>query len=287
MFKQHTPTQLHKVYKNYYCGMCFAMQYNYGHLSRYLISYDLMIIGLLLKSHEEPECEKLQCFGQKNKKQQFSSDKWKKIAAINILLTAGQLRDNIEDENSLIAKIFFWVFAMKMNKAKECFPKVYSHITTGYDRMLAGEKSGKSIIEISSEFSILMENVYRCIQTDSTACENTVAYIKAVAGWLYFIDQLDDYDKDVKRGRMNPLVRSGISGIEYTDKHFYEILGYIRHYYEKIRNAAAVLSQSCVEDEILQNILLTTIPSMTAKVLKRSKVPNLKHFRKGTVWSNI
>lgn len=283
MVRKHTPAQLQKAYKNYYCGMCFAMQYNYGQLSRYLISYDLMIIGLLVKSHEQPDCERLRCFGQKAKKQQFLSEKWRKVAAINILLTAGQLRDNVEDDNSLTAKIFFWIFAKEIKKAKESYPEVFSIISTGYDKMLAAEKAGESVTMISSEFSLLMENVYRSIRFDSCdTCEDIVVYIRAVAGWLYFIDQLDDYDKDVKKGRLNPLIKSGVTGGEYIDKHFHELLGLIRHYYHDIRNASAKLSESCIEDELLQNILISTIPSMTDKVLNRDR-----HSRSGTVWSNV
>lgn len=267
--------------------MCFAMQYNYGHLSRYLISYDLMIIGLLMKSHEEPYCERLRCFGQKEKKHQFLDEKWKRVAAINILLTAGQLRDNIEDDNSLLAKVFFWIFAKKIRKARDAFPEVHSFITTGYDRMLSDEKSGKSVIEISSAFSTLMGNIYNYIQLDGDTSETTVAYIKSVAGWLYFIDQLDDYDKDVRKGRLNPLVKAGVSGRDYIDSNFYELLGMVRYYYQEIRNVSASLPQSSVEDKILLNLLLSTIPSMTEKVLNRSKPPELKHFRDGTVWSNV
>ena len=287
MFKQHTPKQLHKVYKNYYCGMCFAMQHNYGLLSRYLISYDLMIIGLLMKSHEEPECDHLHCFGKKEKKHQFRGEKWKRVAAVNVLLTAGQLRDNIEDDNSLVAKLFFRIFAKQIKMARDSYPEVYSYITTGYDKMLSDEKAGKSVVEISSSFSTLMESVYKCVHFESDTRKDTLAYIKSVAGWLYFIDQLDDYDKDVKLGRLNPMVKNGVSGSDYIDFYFSELLGMMRHFYQGIRDASINLSLSSVEDRILQNLLLSTIPSMTEKVLNRSKPPELKHFRDGTVWSNV
>jgi hypothetical protein len=287
MYKHYSSKQIQKAYKNYYCGMCFAMQHNYGQLSRFLISYDLMLIGLLMKSHEQPDNDKLRCFGQKGKKQQFANENWKKVAAINLLLTAGQLRDNIEDENSLIAKLFFRIFAKKIKKAQRAFPEVSDHITVGYDKMLSGEKANKSVIEISAEFSALMENVYRCIHSDNGASEVKIAYIRAVAGWLYFIDQLDDYDKDIKKGRMNPLTKNDVTGSDYIDKHFAEVLGLIRHYYQDIRDVERRLPKECVEDQILLNILLSTIPSMTAKVLNRSKPPKLQHFRDGTVWSNV
>jgi hypothetical protein len=271
--RHHTPIKIHKAYKNYYCGLCFAMQYSYGQLSRCLISYDVVLIGLLIKSHEQPEQEKLRCFGQKKQKQQFMNDDWKKIASIIILLAAGKLRDNIEDENSLLAKIAYGILKGKIKKAQKENPDIASIVFSGYEQMLSDEKAGKSVVEISEGFSNMMESIYRCVQSVEKINDTEIEYIKAVAGWVYFIDQLDDYKKDIKKGRMNPLVRDKVKNKDYIHNNFYEILGLLQHYYKDILDASSKIQTACVENDILQQILATTIPSMTSEVLaKRSGV---------------
>jgi len=114
-----------------------------------------------------------------------------------------------------------------------------------------------------------------------------IAYLKAVAEWIYFIDALDDYEKDVKKRRFNPLInKSHTTHIDYINSNFPEICRSIRHFYQEIRNVANKFPQSCVEDELQKNIICNTIPTMTATVLNKNKKPKLRHFRAGTVWSN-
>ena len=284
-FKHGMSKDLNRAYKNYYCGTCFALHCNYGKLSRFLLSYDLIIIGLLVKSHEQPLCERLRCFGERDKKQQFTNDEWKKIAALTLLLTAEKLRDDIEDENSFLAKFVFWAFSKSIKKAQREFPEMYSIIAAGYQKILADEKSNKNVIEIATNFSDLMEGVYKCIQSDGDPVR--IAYIKAVSEWLYFIDALDDYEKDVEKRRFNPLKKKiHITRGNYIDTNFSEIGRLIRHFYQEIRNVAKEFPQSCVEDELLKKIIQNTIPSMTATVLNKRNKPKLLHFRAETVWNN-
>ena len=286
MLRRHIPQEYQNAYKNYYCGMCLAMRRNYGQLSRFLISYDLVLIALLLKSHDEPLCNRLRCFGQRDKKQQFSSDSWKKVAAVTLLLTAGQLRDNIEDDNSLLAKVFFVIYGKKIRRAECEYPEVSAHITEGYNRLLADEKAHKCIKELSADFSMLMNNVYNCVQSGNDIAEEKNAYIKAISGWLYFIDQLDDYGKDMKKGRFNPLIKNGLTSKDYIDRNFLEIHALVQHYYQAIFNAVERMSKSGVEDKLLNYIAMNTIPFMTAIVLNQGKLPKLRHFRAGMVWSS-
>jgi len=251
-----------------------------------LLSYDLIIIGLLVKSHEQPSCKRLRCFGEKGKKRQFTNDQWKKVAALILLLTAEKLRDDIEDEKTLLSKIAFWIFSKNIKKAQREFPEMYSLIASGYQKILVKEKTNSSVIEIAAEFSALMESVYKCILSDGDAVR--VSYIKAVAEWLYFIDALDDYEKDIEKQRFNPLIKENCATHSaYINTNLGEICGLIRHFYQEIRNIANEFPQNCVEDELLKNILYYTIPSMTATILNKRKKPKLRHFRAGTNWSNV
>ena len=78
---QYSDYRTQAVYKNYYCGLCFALDMHYGALSRMLLSYDVTILAIALHAHPEPCCAKLPCIGCKACKQgYFHDEQWKKIA---------------------------------------------------------------------------------------------------------------------------------------------------------------------------------------------------------------
>ena len=286
VYKRQMPKELHLAYKNYYCGTCFALQYNYGALSRFLLSYDIVLLGLLVKPHEEPLCKRLHCFGQRRAKEQFTNSSWKNIATLSLLFAREMIKDNIEDDNSFVAKIAHKIFAKKIKKAEQNFPKMSSLVDLCYKQILAYEKENKGLFEISGIFSSMMEQVYGLVCGENVLCPEKATYIKAVSEWVYFIDALDDYGKDIEKSRYNPLIKTNVTHADYIDKHFLEIHGLISRIYGQIRKAIKEVKLSSVEDELLKNIAFNTIPSMTAIVLNRDKHPKMKHFREGNVWSD-
>ena len=82
--------RLKNIYKNYYCGTCFALEYNYGEVVRCILSYDVVILALVAKLYDKPNRTVLPCFLKKDEKMQFTQDEgWQKVAAINVLLMNG------------------------------------------------------------------------------------------------------------------------------------------------------------------------------------------------------
>lgn len=64
--------KLKNVYKNYYCGTCFALEYNYGEIARCILSYDVVILALIAKLYDTPNKEVLPCFLKKKRKRNNS-----------------------------------------------------------------------------------------------------------------------------------------------------------------------------------------------------------------------
>lgn len=279
--------QMRKAYRNYYCGTCFALQKHYGLLSRLLLSYDVILLGILLKSHEQPLGKRLWCYGQWGKKRQFANDEWKSVAAITVLLTAGKLDDDIVDDNSLLAKMASFVFAGQIKQARRDYPEISAAITSGYKQIYTHEQEGQSVEVIAADFSAMMETVYRQAHTNGELIAEKTRYIKAVSAWLYFIDALDDYGKDLERKRFNPLLKEGVSHIDYINKHLAEIHRLVQHFYGNLMDSLKGLPQEAVEDELLANLANNTVPLMTATVLKRNAAPRSGLFRQGMVWGNV
>ena len=134
--------EMQNVYKNYYCGTCFSLQYHYGQLARLLLSYDVTLFAVILKLHRNPHCDRFKCYGQaKCKKQLFIDEEWKKIAALNILLAAEKMRDDIEDNKSIKAMLAKFFYGTTFKKAQKDFPIIATCIAEGYQKILVSEKN--------------------------------------------------------------------------------------------------------------------------------------------------
>lgn len=270
-----------KCYKNYYCGTCFALQYNYGQRARMLLSYDIALLAILISAHIEPECEQLPCFGCKNSKVQFKKDNWNKIAATNILLFSSKLDDDINDENSFKAKLAKVAFKGVINKARIDYPQLAEIIDNGYINIANKEKSGCDVLEMCDEFSMMMGNIAAIIFNVN---DNGLEYIRSIAGWLYFIDQLDDYDKDIKKNKYNALALPGINKEQYINRHITTISNYLKKLMSNFEKVKADMDIATTEYRILYSIINDTIPSVTFRVLSDIELPKLLHRKKHMEW---
>ena len=128
--------KLKNVYKNYYCGTCFALEYNYGEIARCILSYDVVILALIAKLYDIPNKEVLPCFFKKKEKKQFMQNEgWQKVAAINVLLMNSKLDDDINDEQSTKAKAAGLLFHNVIKKKKKQIPELKEIINKEYKRI--------------------------------------------------------------------------------------------------------------------------------------------------------
>ena len=266
--KRYSDYETQKVYKNYYCGLCFALEVHYGQLSRMLLSYDVTVWAVAMHAHACPTCEKLSCVLCKAKKKEiFKSETWKKIAAINILLAAENLQDDIEDEKSWKAAVARQIFARVIKKAKKDFPKLAQTIHVGYKKIQLAEKEKKDVLHIGNCFADLMVSA-----VDAAFCvpDHIRDYAGEISRWLYFIDALDDYDEDIAKGRFNPL-SDGNNFTDFVDKNYMQIQAILASLYEHHPRLVAALNDGSCESEILKSILTNTIPAMTSMALLNAK----------------
>lgn len=279
---QYSDYRSQGVYKNYYCGLCIALELHYGQLSRMLLSYDVTVLALALHAHKTPECERLKCLGCKDcKKELFRDETWKKLAAVNILLAAEKLRDDKEDEASWKAKAGLWFFGSVIGKAKSDYPDLDRVIHEGYRKIQGLEKENKSVLEIADSFGQLMSGI---VTTGFDAPTVMVSYVYEIARWLYFVDALDDYDEDLEKGRFNPIAKKDLPFRDYVNTHTRELRGLIRNLWEKHGELLKALEDGSIENDILKGILTNSIPAVTSMVLNGRQIPTLLHFKSGTVW---
>lgn len=279
---QYSDYRAQAVYKNYYCGVCFALELHYGNLSRMLLSYDVTILALALRAHPAPQCEKIKCAGCKAcKTQHFGSETWKKIAAVNILLAAEKMSDDITDERSVKAAVGAFFYKGVINKAASDYPELRKAIRDGYAAIVAAEKEDRNVLYIGDLFADMMVSI---LDVGFSAPETARAYAREISRWLYFIDAMDDYDEDLKKGRFNPIAIPGLPYREYLLTQYPRVAAHLRSLYAGHASLLRQLDDGSAEGDILCSILKNSIPSVTSLILHQRSLPELLHCSTGNEW---
>lgn len=270
--KRYSDYETQSVYKNYYCGLCFALERHYGTLSRFLLSYDVTILAIALHAHDAPCCDKLACVGcRKAKKHLFCGETWKKLAAINILLAAEKFRDDVEDERSVKARAGRILFRRTIKRAQKDYPLIDATIREGYGAIQLAEQNNESVLRIADRFGELMTAT---LDAAFSASEAVREYVREISRWLYYIDALDDYDEDIAKKRFNALVEQDCPFHAYVHKYYQQIQGTIGSLLGKHDALVSALQDGSSENMILISILKNTIPTVTSGVLTNPrKIP--------------
>lgn len=279
----YAPSRIKTVYRNYYCGTCFALEYNYGELARCILSYDVVILALVAKLYDDPLRDRLPCFFQKQEKEQFIHNLgWQKIAAINVLLMSAKLDDDMNDEQSKTAKAASVLFGGVSHKAEKQFPELAQIINEGYSALYRLEKEGAEIIDLCNSFANMMGTL---VDNAFPVEPFRIDFVKAISRWLYLIDQIDDYDKDVQKGKYNPLIVEGLSKEQFINSNHARLFPVLQTIFQDYPEIKRKLDRSCCEDWLLYSVMSESIPSITAVVLSGKQLPQYGHCRKQANWT--
>lgn len=272
-----------RAYKNYYCGTCFALEYAYGELPRVLLSYDVVILGLIAKLIADVDYDPLLCFFTKRKKKIFIEDEqWRKLAAINLFLFKAKIDDDLNDELSPKAKVAAITFSGAIKKATSDYPLLAKMVDAGYKAMFKEEQAGSDVLVICETFANMMVAL---VKESYHVDENYLKFVHAISRWLYFIDQLDDYDDDIREGKYNPLIIEGVDKAAYINYQHERLFRYLADLFSPFDDIKRKLDRDCVEDRLLYSLLNESIPNVTSLVLSNRELPRILHRKKTLEWS--
>lgn len=254
-------------YRSIYCSLCHAMWNNYGNRSRFLLSYDMtfLVVALNLKNQVDLNSGLLcyrKCAIQTNR------EEWKRISALGILLAAMKLRDNIDDDNSLVAKLGLAFFGKAAKKAALDYPEVADLLQTGFKDMSTMEKRNCDVFAMAGKFGEIMTDavsrLFSCAEAD-------YAVMRHVTEWVYFIDALDDLDKDMKDGSYNPFKLLASSREELIENRSDYLESFITKQMKSVGSALRHFTEGTSRNVVILSTVLETIPTVTERVLKGEK----------------
>ena len=196
-------------YRAAYCGLCNSLRSRCGVFARFIVNYDFVFIALLL-SHSGKSGEQIskkRCLVCPKGRMCVQSAIYDKTAEISVILTYLKLCDDVNDNGfwkalfkARIPKFFlsgaYKRASLALPEYKEKSIKLYKELCR-----LEDEKC-PSIDETADKFALMLSLIAEEDNSNSRILKELFYHI---GRFVYIIDALDDFSKDMKKGEYNPI----------------------------------------------------------------------------------
>jgi hypothetical protein len=276
-FKPELKIREFEEYKSYYCTLCKTLDKEYGFLAKFFLNYDFAFLSLLLTSLQDEKInfQASSCTFNFLKKCSYclNGDKYFKFTAdVSVIFLHYKLKDNILDD-SFLKKLFSYILYIltkpAYNKARNKQPFIDKLVKKATEEQNTIEKMDTITLEMASSPSATLLGEVLSFNAKNEP-ERRILYELGyhLGKWIYSIDALDDYKKDLKNKSFNPFIISK----EYNNiKDFSNkiiddcITGY--------ENAFLLLDIKH-NKYILENILFEGNPCVYNKIMRKREYAN-------------
>ncbi len=258
------------LYKALYCGLCKSIGRSCGQTARFGLSYDMTFLSALLHNIKNTDVtiEKQRCAANIFTRRPMALDDGitKTVACLNTLLTYYKLTDDILDEHKgRISRAFF---KRGYKKAKALHPDAAEIVKARMAELFELEKAECASLDMAADpFGLMIADLSDYCLGES-ATEYTRKLFYGVGKWVYLIDALDDYDKDVKKKNYNPFVSAykAPTKDEMLAKNREEVDFVFKSVFaeneERLKNIKFYFNT-----DLTDNIILRGMPASTRKVM--------------------
>lgn len=217
-YREELKLKDYKEYKNAYCELCNGLKKNYRRVSMIFLNYEVTFLYILLDSIGEnsKEMMSISCGlnPMKKCKRAINPILLDYVSFINMYLVIMKLDDDYKDERKLFRK----VIASSIKKSKKYknnllkYEILHTKIETQLQNFSKYEKENCNDFDKISDcmgniLRIIIEYYFEYFTTDSLKINSIrlkeISY--HLGKWLYLIDAVDDFEKDIKKTQYNPL----------------------------------------------------------------------------------
>ncbi len=195
------------LYKAIYCGMCKSIGKGCGNFPKTALTYDMAFMSALM--HNICGCdvkiEKRRCFLHIFRRRNMAEpdDISILLGCVNTALAYYKLLDDKADGDK--KGLFAFMYKRGFKRALKRHPQVAEIIKSQMEEQRELEKADCAVIDAACEPTAqMMKSLSRYVLGDNST-EHTDALMYDIGKWVYLADALDDYDRDVKKGRYNVL----------------------------------------------------------------------------------
>ncbi len=259
------------LYRAMYCGVCKGIADVCGQSARMGLSYDVTFLSVILHNilGVDVKIEKQHCMTHciRTRKMAEVDELTRRLGALNTLLVYYKYTDDIEDGDRGRGKRLWFKKGFKLAKKK--YPEIEKIVRENLAAQGRIEKGNTASIDIAADSTANMLAEFSDYALGEKATGNTRTLFYEVGKWIYLIDALDDYDKDVKKGSYNPFYLTyGLSTkAEMLCKHAEDIAFIFQSIFSCIQENLAQIHFHFNRD-LSDNILLRGLPMTTKNVVE-------------------
>ena len=258
------------LYQALYCGMCKSIGKGCGNFAKSALTYDTAFLSALL--HNIAGCdvkiEKKHCALHIIKRRPMAKpdDMSILLGCVNTALAYYKLLDDRADGDR--KGMFAFLYKRGYKRALKRHPALAQIISSGMEKQRQLENANCEIIDAACEPTAEMIQSLSDYVLGSFATDDTRRLCYDIGKWIYLADALDDYDKDVKKGRYNVLYNAFKlpSKQQATAQHGEEINFIFNSLFADMRQALASIKFHYNHD-LTDNIILMGIPQRTRKLV--------------------
>ncbi|MBQ8406336.1 MAG: hypothetical protein IJY38_00315 [Clostridia bacterium] len=258
------------LYKAMYCGVCKGISAVCGQRARMGLSYDITFLSVILHNIKgvDVKIEKSHCLTHRIRSKPMAEvdELTKMLGAINTCLAYYKYTDDICDEKKGRAKRS--LFKRGYKRAKKAYPEIDRIIKSNLENQERAEKKKTASIDMAADATALMIAQLSDLLLEDKKTAHTNKLFYALGKWIYLIDALDDYDKDVKKGLYNPfaLTYQKECKAQLLKEHKGEIEYIFHTLFYDIRESLSEIKFHFNRD-LSDNILLRGLPAQTEKIM--------------------
>lgn len=258
-----------QLYKAMYCGLCKSIGAGCGQTARTALTYDMAFTSTLIHNirGEDVKIKKERCALHLIKRRPVAQkdETFIAIGCINTALAYFKFCDDKADGERRGALRHLYKKGFKLAQKKH--PQAVKILERYTARQAALERDGCAVIDCACEPTADMMSELSAYLLGEFATENTQKLFYNLGKWVYLIDALDDYDKDVKKGRYNvlynvyrsPCKAEAVAAGEEELKFIFDML------FAEMRQALAGI-KFYYNHDLTDNIILRGIPLKTRKL---------------------
>ena len=261
------------LYRAMYCGLCKGIASVCGQTARMGLTYDITFLSVLLHNVKGVDVEigksrcLAHCIGKKRPMAKVD-EITKQLGAVNTLLAYYKYTDDVQDEGKGRGKRLW--FKKGFKRAKTAYPELEKIIRENLSRQEVVEKEQVASVDRSADATATMLAEIADFILEDKKSEYTHNLLYAIGKWIYLIDALDDYDKDIKKGCYNPFIQTYQAPCkrELISRYKKEVEFIFHALFFDIRENLSKIHFPFNRD-LQDNILLRGLPSETKKIIEK------------------
>lgn len=259
------------LYKAMYCGLCKGIGASCGQRARVGLTYDVTFLSIILHNMTGTDIrvEKQHCFEHCIKRRPIAAldELTKELGALNTVLLYFKLTDDISDGGKGRGRRLW--FKKGYKRAKKKYPALVEIITRFMTEQDRTEKQRSASPDMAADPTACMMQELSDHFLKEKASEHTRQFFYQLGKWVYLIDALDDYEKDVKKKNYNPFVLSygAKTRSELMEQNGGEIAFLFDTLFYSMRESLSKIGFAFNRD-LTDNVILRGIPIETARVMK-------------------